>query len=120
MTGKASLVWEYFECFSREGAEFSKCKINDCGYELSGCRATNAKRHLKAVHDMDIDALDKERHLANPTTTAALKAHLNDLRQMVGCTGVPEFYSFWKSKSNHLVLKSYSESFLSLRRTLTW
>lgn len=84
MTAKTSLVWEYFERSTRNGADYSRCKIDECGDELSGHRATNAKRHLQAVHNIDVDALDKERQLTNPTTTAALKAQLNDLRQTVG------------------------------------
>lgn len=73
ISANESLVWNYFERSMRDGVEISKCRINGCGCELSGHRATNAKRHLKAVHDIDeVDVLDKERQLAKPTTTAAL------------------------------------------------
>lgn len=63
-----SSVWERFERYKRDGTKLMRCL--ECGLELKTHLASNAKRHLRTVHqvvepDLD-DLLEREQNKSAP------------------------------------------------------
>lgn len=86
MPPPSSDVWRYFDRSENANGKVSRCK--ECGFELRGHGATNAKRHLKTVHDIDDpETKDKAARLLEPSRRELLDVQVNILKEKVAGTG---------------------------------
>lgn len=81
MTTQTSAVWEHFERAIGTDGAYSKCM--KCGVELKGHSSSNAKRHLKAVHDLDVYVVDQNTHDSNPSFKQQLEGEVSQLEKQV-------------------------------------
>lgn len=84
MAQPSSAVWRYFDRLETADGKFSRCK--ECGFELRGHGAADAKRHLKLVHDVDDPQTEDSAPGLQPSLTDLLDVQINLLNEKVAET----------------------------------
>lgn len=81
MVPRPSRVWEYFERFERDGDRISKCRL--CDLELKSHQASNAKRHLRAIHGETLyDAVEQADRTESFSKPHTLEKRIGDMVQV--------------------------------------